>query len=133
MKSFRRLRLCADMTTRCILARFLRKNTKFALLNTGVLIKKQIYVKISVIKVNSDNAWQKADSVYASSGISFVFFHFGLRITRTSSHNPAEPFQKNKRYTLVILDSFIFLPFASARGGTQMNFQKCLRVWVCFW
>ena len=51
MKGFRRLRLCADMTTRCILARFLRKNTKFALLNTGVLIKKQIYVKISVIKV----------------------------------------------------------------------------------
>ena len=97
MKGFRRLRLCADMTTRCILARFLRKNTKFALLNTGVLIKKQIYVKISVIKVNSDNAWQKADSVYASSGISFVFSPLWALDTRTSSHNPAEPFQKKQK------------------------------------
>ena len=91
------------------------------------------YDKISVVKVNSDNAWQKADSVYASSGISFVFSPLWDLDTRTSSHNPAEPFQKNKRYTLVILESFIFLPFASARGGTQMNSQKCFRVWVCFW
>ena len=58
--------------------------------------------------------WSKRLIVSTLLRVYLLFFlHFGLRITRTSSHNPAEPFQKNKRYTLVILDSFIFLPFAA--------------------
>ena len=48
-----------------------------------------------------------------------IFFHFGLRITCHTAHNPAEPFQKIKIYTLVILESFIFLPFAIRR----LNFK----------
>ena len=68
---------------------------------------------INVVEGEFNNLMQKADSVYASSGISFDFFSaLGFEMAHLSSHISAGPLLKNKRYTLVTfrISAFYLLP-----------------------
>ena len=78
------------------------------------------YINIDSKKGEFNKAKQKADSVYASSGISFVFSPlWASDYVYWSTHNPAGPFQKIKRYTLAtfLISSYclLLLPVAVFR------------------